>query len=225
MSTMFRSRKSLVLLFALSLLPLTGCRAKLQAQLRDRDETIRSLDGQMANLRLENERLQAERDRALADAKNLEGKFREASAKPAKKQDDLAGLQKLMDSDATVRRNRMGRISIGIRSQVTFASGSTKLNAEGQRILKKVAKVLNQKFAGRRIYVEGHTDRTPLKKTKAKYVTNRRLSALRADAVATYLGSRHVPESKIVIVGYGPYKPISQSNLSANRRVEVVIGE
>ncbi len=224
MMTMLRSRKSLLLLFALSLASLTGCKAKLQAQLRDRDETIRSLDGQLANMRLENERLQAERDRALADAKARQSQPQEASAPKQGNKKDLDFLANEIGSDVKVR-NVGGRISIGIPSSVSFAPGSTQLSPEGQRVLGRVARVLQRDFAGRRIYVEGHTDRTPLKKTKSKYKTNRRLSAMRADAVATYLGQHQVPESKIVIVGYGPYKPVSQSNLAANRRVEVVIGD
>lgn len=224
MMTMLRSKKSLLLFFALALLPLTGCKAKLQAQLRDRDETIRSLDGQLANLRLENERLQAERDRALSNSTDLEGKLTEASARTPKNQDSLGDLKKEMGEGFNVRKVG-GRISIGIPSSVTFAPGSTTLSPEGQRVLKKVARILNRDFGGRRIYVEGHTDKTPLQKTKSKYKTNRRLSAMRADSVATFLGAQSVPDAKMVIVGFGPYKPISQSSLAANRRVEVVIGD
>ena len=224
MMTMLRSKKSLVLFFAFALLPLTGCKSKLQAQLRDRDETIRSLDGQLANMRLENERLQAERDRALSDSKDLEGKLAEASARKPASQDSLKSLKSEMGAGFNVRTVG-GRISIGIPSSVTFAPGSTTLSPEGQRVLTKVARILNRDFAGRRIYVEGHTDRTPLQKTKAKYKTNRRLSAMRADSVATFLGQHAVPDAKMVIVGYGPYKPVSQTSLAANRRVEVVIGD
>ena len=81
-------------------------------------------------------------------------------------------------------------------------------------------------YAGRRFYIEGHTDDDPIQKTKDKFRSNRHLSVERADSVARYLISQGVPESKIVIVGFGQYDPAAAAkNKAQNRRVEIVIGD
>ncbi|MEZ5989821.1 MAG: OmpA family protein [Planctomycetota bacterium] len=221
------SRTTLLILLAGTLMPLTGCRAKLQAQLRDREETIRSLDGQLAKLRMDKEQAERERDAALAQVRDIEKGAAEASAKKPGK----SAIDELMNEMSEENRGKVnvsyrhGHLSIGVPNSVSFAPGSTKISSEGRNVLDEVARVLNKRFPGQRIWIEGHTDTTPIQKTKDKYLNNRHLSAMRAEAVAEHLTGKGVAESKIVIVGYGQHDPVSPSNLSANRRVEIVIGD
>jgi chemotaxis protein MotB len=97
-------------------------------------------------------------------------------------------------------------------------------------MLRRVADLLRRDYAGRRIYVEGHTDTDPIVKTRGKFRDNMHLSTERADAVAHWLiENGDLPERQIAVVGYGPYDP-RESGASANakaknRRVEIVVGE
>lgn len=207
-------RKTMLFLGVMALSLSTSCTTRYQDMLRERDERIRELSGDVARLRGENEEF-ARREVAPAPAA--------ATARP-----ESAGLigelQNELGSDADVRYIR-GRISIGVDDSVTFDSGSTALKDSSHRVLRNVASVLKSKFAGRRVYIEGHTDTDQIQKTRNKYRSNRHLSSERADAVAAYLIQQGVPESNIVVVGFGQFDPKDPRSKARNRRVEIVVGE
>lgn len=206
-------RKTILLLSAVALSLSTSCTTRYQDMLRERDERIRELSGDVARLRGQNDNLQAREvapqpaNAARSDTPNL-----------------INELQKDLGSEAEVRYNK-GRVSIGVDDSVTFDSGSVALKDSSHKVLRNVVSALNSKFPGRRIYIEGHTDTDPIQKTKDKYSSNRHLSMLRADAVARYLISAGIPEANIVVVGYGQYDPRDPTNKARNRRVEIVVGE
>ncbi|MEC8651852.1 MAG: OmpA family protein [Planctomycetota bacterium] len=193
----------------------TSCTARYQDMLRDRDEQIQALNGDVSRLRGENEEL---RNRMSATPVPVE-----ASADSADNS-LLDQLQEDLGTDANVRYSR-GRLSIGVNNSVTFDSGSIALKSSAHSVLKNVAEALRSKFPGHRFFVEGHTDTDPIRKTKNKYSSNRDLSAKRADAVASYLIKQGVPSDSIVIVGWGPIDPVNRSNKASNRRVEIVVGD
>ncbi|MFN3241396.1 MAG: OmpA family protein [Planctomycetota bacterium] len=184
--------------------------------LRDRDDRIRALNGDIARLRGENEELQNRLSSRPAPV--------EAAAPRREPNSLLNELQNDLGTDADVSYRR-GRISIGVNNRVTFDSGSVALKSSAHQVLRNVASALRSKFSGRRFFVEGHTDTDPISKTKDKYSSNRDLSAKRADAVARYLIQQGVPESAIVIVGYGQFDPLNRGNKASNRRVEIVVGD
>lgn len=193
----------------------TSCTTRYQEMLTDRDEQIRSLNGDLARLRGENDELQRRLSSAPRPAEATTP--REPSGLINELQNDIGN-----DADVSYRR---GRISIGVNNRVTFDSGSTKLKRSSSQVLRNVAQVLRSQFAGRRFYIEGHTDTDPITVTKDKYKSNRDLSMKRADAVAMALIKQGVPESAIVTVGYGEFDPINPGNKAANRRVEIVVGD
>ena len=127
-------------------------------------------------------------------------------------------------------RYRDGRLTIGIDNTVTFSSGSSAVKPTASGVLRRVSDLLQRDFRGRRIYVEGHTDTDPIKKTRGRYRDNRHLSLERADAVASYLTAKcGLPADSIAVVGYGQYAPKASGSSDAakakNRRVEIVVGE
>tara|TARA_R110002072_G_scaffold46591_10_gene129118 strand:- start:116383 stop:117024 length:642 start_codon:yes stop_codon:yes gene_type:complete len=208
-------RKALLILSLIATSLATSCTTRYQDMLKDRDDQIRSLNGDLARMRGENEELQSRLNSAPRPA--------EATARP-ENTSLLNDLQRDLGSDADVSYRR-GRISIGVNNRVTFSSGSTLLKNSSHQVLRGVAKVLKSQFAGRRFFVEGHTDTDPIKKTKDKYSSNRDLSMQRADSVAKYLISQGVPESSIVTVGFGQFDPLDRSKKDVNRRVEIVVGD
>lgn len=204
-------RKTILFLFAAAVSLSAGCTTRYQDMLRERDERIRELSGDVARLRSENDDLQRGGGTAQpAAVKRDEG--------------EIDTIQKDLGPDANVSYRR-GRISIGVDDSVTFDSGSVQLKDSSHRVLGNVAQVLTGKFAGKRFYVEGHTDSDPIQKTKDRFRSNRHLSSERADAVAAYLIKQGVPEASIVVVGYGQYDPRDPKAKAKNRRVEIVVGD
>lgn len=209
----------------------TSCTAKYQDMVRDRDETIRDLEGKLSMERskatgLRRDLAQAQNDLAAAKATRIEPAVARTKPKP---KNELADWERALrgagiDEQAVKARYRHGRVSIGIANRVTFGSGSTKVSSEGENILKRLAGVLKAQLkSGNRIYVEGHTDADPIRKTKNKFRSNRHLSAERADSVAAFLTRSGVPADRVVILGFGPNDPVSRSDKALNRRVEIVL--
>ncbi|MEM7198811.1 MAG: OmpA family protein [Planctomycetota bacterium] len=220
-------RTTTLLLSSGLLLASTSCTVKYQDLLRDRDTQIRELNADLADLRAANADLQR-RERAARDAATASPA---PAAVPASTAVPSAELQRVQQdlSDLDVRYSR-GRLSIGIDNTVTFSSGSVALKNSAHSVLRRVANVLTRDFGDRRIYVEGHTDTDPIKKTKGRYRSNRHLSAERADVVADFLVTKGgIDPSQVVVVGFGPYDPRDTGNgksaKATNRRVEIVVGE
>jgi len=209
------TRKSFLLISLVVSSLATSCTTRYQDMLRERDERIRELSGNVAQLRGENEELL--RRPATPQPRDAASNKAESNL--------LNEVQNDVGGDATVGYSRGGRISIGVQDSVTFDSGSTTLKDTSHKVLRNVASVLKNKFAGKRFYIEGHTDSDPISKTKDKFRDNRHLSSERADSVARYLISQGVPESAIVVVGYGQHDPRDPKAKAGNRRVEIVVGD
>ncbi len=208
-------RKTFLLFAAAALTLLPSCTGRYQDMLRDKDARIRDLNGEVARLRGENDDLQ----RRIASAGTVQ-----ATPASDRKAGEIDEINRDLDPDA-IASYRRGRISIGVEDRVTFDAGSTTLKDSSHKVLRSVAQVLKSKFAGHRFYIEGHTDTDPISKTKDRFRSNRHLSAERADAVASYLIKQGVPESAIVVVGYGQFDPRDPKTKAANRRVEIVVGD
>ena len=221
------SPRRYISIFLLCGLPMfTGCAAHYQDLLRDRDAEIRELQGRLANARSEVSDLGRREQAALAKlAEKPAARPVEASSRGSA----IDQIQAELGDDAEVRYSN-GRLSIGIDNTVTFTSGSTAVKSSANGVLRRVAKLLQRDFPGRRIYIEGHTDTDPIKRTKKRFRSNRHLSLERADAVASYMiKSCGVDHTAVAVVGYGQFAPripgSSQSAKARNRRVEIVVGE
>jgi len=112
-----------------------------------------------------------------------------------------------------------GKLSIAIRSDILFGSGSAALSADAQPVIK----LLGQVLAGFPvdIQVEGHTDDVPV--ASGQYVSNWELSVARALSVVHLLIQDGVPPQRLSAVGYGEFRPVvpnaTPDGRNANRRV------
>lgn len=204
-------RNSLFVLAALGLSLLTSCTTRYQDLLRERDDQLRAQTARANSLEEELQRRQAMPVEATAAPKSDDAN------------NEVSALQNQVGPNASVYiRNNL--LSIGVNDSVTFDSGSAALKESAHRVLQNIAAVMKNQYAGHRFYIAGHTDNDPISKSKDKFRSNRHLSTERADAVCRYLVSQGVPESSVVVVGYGQYDPLSGSK-AQNRRVEVGIGE
>jgi outer membrane protein OmpA-like peptidoglycan-associated protein len=105
-------------------------------------------------------------------------------------------------------------------SNITFATESTAVKSDFERVLVSVATVLAE-FDKTILEVTGHTDST------GSDAFNMQLSERRATAVASVLQSNGVAFERILTQGFGESRPIADNSTvegrSQNRRVELVL--
>lgn len=105
---------------------------------------------------------------------------------------------------------------------VLFSPGRADLSESGKKALGELTSALR----GRKIRVEGHTDDTPI--NRSRWGTNLRLSVERAMAVADHLTkSRGLDANRVGVAGYGEYRPAfsgtDDASRQKNRRVEILL--
>ena len=114
------------------------------------------------------------------------------------------------------------RMSLALKQEVSFNSGSARLSRKGDDTLGTLADLVSR-HPDRRFVVEGHTDNRPIK--TARYRNNWELGAARAVAVIEKLVAQGVPADRLAAVSYGDTEPIvdnaSADTMKRNRRVEV----
>lgn len=119
------------------------------------------------------------------------------------------------------------KLIITLPEQVLFRSGSASINKGGKKALTRVADIL-KKVKNNRIRIEGHTDSTPVKGKRGRYVSNWDLSAARAASVVRHLQKNgSINPELLALAGYGPYAPAAANNTrkgrSLNRRIEIAV--
>lgn len=210
----------------------TGCTAKYRRELDDRNRELRSVKEERDELRAQvddlktKERLYQEQ---LAAVRNT-AKAREAGAPPEilepiadRRAKAIAGKLENSGVDTSVRA---GRVVLTLPAAITFASGKASLTGKGREVLRRVSEALKTEYAAGKIWVEGHTDDEPIKKSGWK--SNRHLSIERGLAVAEFLKAEcGVPDRRLVLAGHGEWDPVAENKSSAgrekNRRVELVL--
>ena len=115
-----------------------------------------------------------------------------------------------------------GKVYVSMDAKLLFASGSTKVDSEGIKALKELAKVLEDQ-KDLEILVEGHTD-TDKMRSNAHPKDNWELSVLRATTVVKImLGNSNMDPTTISASGRSQFIPIDLENKAKNRRIEVVL--
>ena len=231
-----RRLKLHVLLFGVVTLPFFGgCTEKYALREQAQERMI-------SNLQAEKRKLREERDEAMRLRESLQEELDEKDGILAAVRRDNAQLQNelatkpaaqpaaarsgLEDERGVSVRTLGGATVISLESGVTFASGKADLSQEGKRILKRVAREIRSTYAGHRVWVEGHTDNEPIK--KSAFRSNLELSLARGLSVYHYLTkSCGVSESQLVVAGHGEHNPIGSNRDSKdrarNRRVQLVV--
>lgn len=112
--------------------------------------------------------------------------------------------------------------SLILKGDIIFQPGSHELAPQGRATLDEVARVLASEARNiATVRIDGHTDASPIRKTKDKYDSNMELSFMRAYYVYKYLLERsHLDPAKVHIEAFGETRPRS-TDPSENRRVEI----
>jgi len=224
------SKWSLVSLVLGALVLLGGCTDQLKkekAALELENQQLRGeLDGMKGKLtekRSQTAALQSEMDKKDARIAQLQA-AKKAAAKKAAAPPKKAAPSNHFGPGYDVAVGQRG-VVVNLSSKILFASGKAMLKKEAKSQLAHIANVIQTRYPGRKISVEGHTDSDPIRKSKWK--DNLELSMARASAVAQDLIRRGIAPNRIQTMGFGATRPKASNATSAgkarNRRVEIVI--
>ena len=196
------------------LLTATGCEDPKQ-RIAMLEEDNRGLYAELEMLRTEMDSAKQQRDLCETDLLTLQQNNTDLRGR-------LAGIPRQIDMPGQWQAVPGGAM-IAIPGNVLFNSGKVTLRRDSKNIMSRIASEIQSNFAGKDIYVFGHTDTDPIK--KSKWQDNRQLSSERALAVVRHLQSRGVSPSSLVACGCGEHRPVtsnkSRSGKSKNRRVEI----
>ena len=112
-------------------------------------------------------------------------------------------------------------LTVTLQSDILFAPGSADIRSEAKPSLDKVAAAIKKDYTGKKVRVQGHTDKDPILRSTDKWIDNMDLSQNRAGAVARYLMLKGVDMKSIVTVGFGDTQP--KQTKAQSRRVEIVV--
>jgi outer membrane protein OmpA-like peptidoglycan-associated protein len=147
-----------------------------------------------------------------------------AEPAPKPREDLVASFRQLIGPGVTPIKVQ-GRDGIRLGSDIVFDSGKTSVKASAKPVLQSVAKAIRSLGQPVTVYVDGHTDSDPLRRTKHLYGDNRGLGKARAEAVARELEGLGVPRTSVVTRSFGKEKPIADNKTrrgkQLNRRVEI----
>ena len=113
-----------------------------------------------------------------------------------------------------------GTITVTLANDVLFDSGKVTLKSQPKSKLNRISEIVKRDHAGKEVWVVGHTDTDPIKKSGWK--DNWQLSTERALAVTRYLLSQGIAAKHLVAAGRSEYHPVSRDK-AQNRRVEIVV--
>ncbi len=128
-----------------------------------------------------------------------------------------------LTTDITTSIDKRGLI-ISLNNAILFESGSAEIKPQNEFTLIKIAKIINT--LDNYIRIEGHTDNLPIH--SAVYPSNWELSTARAASVVRlFINECNVSPEKVVAVGYGEYKPITDNSTkekrAKNRRIDIIV--
>lgn len=196
--------------------------AKLQANLEA--SILEAQRKENALLKLEEElagkqKLLVEREQRVKELEEIIA--RQDAAVSALKDKVAEALHGFNDKGLTVEQKE-GKIYVSLEAKLLFASGSTVVEAEGQKALIELAKAIKGDD-DLEIIVEGHTDADAL--NSAKHPKNNwELSVLRATSVVQImLDNTDINPAILSAAGRSEFHPVSETDKAKNRRIEVII--
>ncbi|MCX7703550.1 MAG: OmpA family protein [Planctomycetota bacterium] len=195
-------------------------------------EKYDKLELECENLRSENLKLARNNEILAAKLAGREAQLSaaqsiiEALKKEQEEKPPTAGETKILPSEWKTNPETGG---IVLEDEILFAPGKAELSAKGKEMVSKLAKILNsEKYKGYLVRVDGHTDDTPVVKTKEENIDNWFLSARRAHSVLTVLLKEGVAPERLYLSGFGEIRPIepnapNKKGNPKNRRVEILL--
>ena len=180
--------------------------------------------------RAENARLTAELERANQQVQQLTEANQGLQNDLALEREQAQGLSQQLRSVDSIDIDGLSISesgdSIVLEQDFGFNTGSHSLTSAGQKAIAALAEQLNTAtYADTIVTVEGHTDDTPVVRTKGRYGDNWGLSAMRAASVVSALQAAGIDPARIKGSFRGQNAPRAEGTdkkaRAANRRVEI----
>jgi chemotaxis protein MotB len=136
-----------------------------------------------------------------------------------------ADLQPLIDRKILTVEVVDGRVTLGMRSDVLFASGSAQLSETGKANIAELTRALSRRANDHDFQVEGHTDSEDIH--TEQFPDNWHLGAARALNVAAFMRQAGFPEEHLSASTFADTQPAASNNTpegrAQNRRIEIVV--
>ena len=161
-------------------------------------------------------RCESDRQALATDNQSLARQVSDVKSRPSQPAND-SGFANI--PGVSVERGAGGELIVAVAGDVLFDSGKATLKTSAKSSLDQIAGVLNSRWSGHCIRIEGHTDTDPIRKSSWK--SNEHLSAERALTVEQYLVGKGVNNDRVYSAAFGPSEP--RSTKQESRRVEIVI--
>lgn len=128
-----------------------------------------------------------------------------------------------LDSSVSTGIDKRGLV-ISLSNAIFFEPGSAEIKKENEETLLEIADMV--KVMDNYIRIEGHTDNVPM--NSSLYPSNWDLSAARAsNVVRLFIQNAGVSPEKLIAVGYGEYRPVSDNGTeegrAKNRRIDIIV--
>lgn len=128
-----------------------------------------------------------------------------------------------LDSSVSTGIDKRGLV-ISLSNAIFFEPGSAEIKKENEETLLEIADMV--KIMDNYIRIEGHTDNVPM--NSSLYPSNWDLSAARAsNVVRLFVQKAGVSPEKLIAVGYGEYRPVSdnatEEGRAKNRRIDIIV--
>lgn len=192
-------------------LAVTGCAKNndLERINREQTETIRGLNREIERLNAELEGLSKKTDDLSRAKEELERK--------------LSG--ELESGNLSLSMQARGLV-VTVLDRVLFDPGKAELKESSKGTLEKVANILQGKVRQHMVYVEGHTDNVPIR--RSGWRSNWELSTARAtEVIHFFVDEINLDPHRLAATGYGEFHPVASNDTESgklkNRRVEIVI--
>ncbi len=200
--------------FLLTPLLIAGCCDKYKKQIDQLTLEKRDLEAQLKRVQSDLDSKQLELVNCHDELAKLKDKVTllESELQEAKKKPKLPSGWQM----------KKGMAMTSIKDTILFDPGKAILKSQARSKLNKILQQIKTNFPNQDIYIIGHTDSDPIRKSKWK--DNLELSLHRSAAVARYLIKQGLNPKRIIVAGVGKYRPLvpntTPANKATNRRVE-----
>jgi chemotaxis protein MotB len=168
--------------------------------------------------------LSEDRQKQLVDELNTVSDNRVRRERPREDLEQAAReIAAQFQKDQAFVENTETEVTVGLSSEVTFASGDDALSDGARAALERVAAILAK--LPNAVRIEGHTDAVPVR--GGRFSSNWHLSAARAQRVVRLLMSSGLDPRRLQVVGFGDARPrgsnATPEGRAGNRRIEIKI--
>ena len=186
-----------------------------QIELQKKEDALLELERELTN----KQALLIERE---ARVNELEKIIKEQDAAAERLRLKVANALKGFINKGLQIEEKNGKIYVSLEAKLLFASGSTSVQEEGQKVLIDLANVLATEKE-LEVIVEGHTDTDKMSGSKHPK-NNWELSVLRSTSViGIMIDNSEIDPTQLMAAGRSEFIPVDENDKAKNRRIEIII--